>query len=100
MDAIAQRLFATLSGLAAIIVAVAFFIQTISPAQADVNPQQTYATGKYQMQFQAQNDTDAMHWYILVYNTETGYSKFYYGDSNMGKIIPAAYAFNLPSSPL
>lgn len=100
MDAIAQRLFATLSGLAAIIVAVAFFIQTISPAQADVNPQQTYATGKYQMEFTTEYDGQYMNWYVLVYNTETGYSKMYYGNTDIGKIEAAGYAFNLPSSPL
>lgn len=79
---------------------LAAFVFSISPAQADVNPQQTYATGKYQMEFTSVVSGGTTEWYILVYDTETGYSKMYYGDSSMGKITNAASAFNLPSSPL
>ena len=43
---------------------------------------------------------DKMNWYVLVWDTENGRSKMYYGDKDMGKIVAAGSAFNLPSSPL
>ncbi|BDS13993.1 hypothetical protein [Aureispira anguillae] len=96
MDKITQRLL----GVAAIIFAVAFLIQSASPAQADNAPQTTYGTGKYQMQFQVELEgDDDLVYYMLVWDTETGRSKMYYGSPGAGT-NEAASKFQLPSSPL
>jgi hypothetical protein len=95
MDKITQRFF----GLAAIIFAFAFLMRSASPAQADNGPETTYSTGKYMMTVQATNAENGMNWYVLVWNTETGRSKFYYGNPEDG-MGPANSQYNLPSSPL
>jgi len=95
MDKITQRFF----GLAAIIFAFAFLIRSASPAHADVGPQTTYSTGKYMMSLQAEIGSNQMNWYILVWDTETGRSKFYYGNKNEG-MGAANSKFQIPSSPL
>ena len=95
MDKITQRFF----GLAAIIFAFAFLIRSASPAQADVGPQTTYSTGKYMMSLQAAMGDDRMNWYVLVWNTESGDSKLYYGNVEEGT-NRAHSKFQLPSSPL
>jgi len=76
-------------------------IYTTTPATADA-PTTSYSTGKYQMQLQTEfNPVDkATYFYILVWNTETGRSKYYYGSTKKGKVAPAGSSFNLPSSPL
>ena len=87
-------------GIALIIFATAALMYSIRPAQADA-PQTMYATGKYQMALTSLSDgnSGATFWYILVWDSETGRSKFYYGSVKNG--TQAAYAkFQLPSSPL
>jgi hypothetical protein len=95
MDKITQRFF----GLAAIIFAFAFLIRSASPAQADNGPQTTYASGKYMMSLQAEMDEEQMNWYVLVWDTESGRSKMYYGNGEDG-MNAASGGYNLPSSPL
>lgn len=85
--------------IAAIICSVAFLIQSTQPATA-VSPNTGYGTGKYQMQLAAEMDAEQMNWYILVWDTETGQSKMYYGSPKKGSIGASASAYNLPSSPL
>lgn len=99
MDKITQRLFAGLFGTAAIIFAFAFLIRTASPAQADNGPETTYATGKYMVDFNAVETAATMNYYVLVWNTETGYSKLYYGNDDQS-ISSAPGKYQLPSSPL
>lgn len=79
----------------------AALVYSASPAQADSGPQITYSTGKYMMQMQSVIDgNDDMNWYILVWNTEIGSSKMYYGNKKEGGIHAASRGFQLPSSPL
>lgn len=83
-----------------ILFGAAALIYSSAPAKA-AQPNTTYATGKYQMQMNAVlNDASTMYFYVLVWDTETGYSKMYYGSDKLGKITTAGSAFNLPSSPL
>ena len=86
-------------GIALIIFATAALMYSIRPAQADA-PQTMYATGKYQMAITSMMRSDnSSLWYILVWDSETGRSKFYYGSVDKG--TNAAYSkFQLPSSPL
>lgn len=57
--------------------------------------------GRYQMQFQSLIDSgDVSYWYILVWDTNSGRSKMYYGSETLGKIVAAGSVYNLPSSPL
>jgi len=96
MDKITQRLF----GIATIIFAFAFLIRTASPAQADNAPETTYSTGKYMMQMSTVLDDDEnVTWYVIVWNTETGYSKFYYTNGKVS-MRSATDHYQLPSSPL
>jgi hypothetical protein len=99
MDKITQRLCASLFGTAAIIFAFAFLIRSASPAQADNGPETTYSTGKYMMSLQATMGPSDMNWYVLVWDTESGRSKMYYGNTDAG-MGPANSQYNLPSSPL
>jgi len=100
MDKITQRLCAGLFGTAAIIFAFAFLIRTASPAQAYNTPETTYSTGKYMMQMSAViNAKQGVTWYVLVWNTETGYSKFYYVNNEIS-MTAASNHYQLPSSPL
>jgi hypothetical protein len=99
MDKITQRLCAGLFGTAAIIFAFAFLIRSASPAQADNGPQTTYSTGKYMMSLQAVMADGYMNYYTLVWDTETGRSKFYYTNKNES-IRTASSHYTLPSSPL
>ena len=96
MDKIAQRLF----GFAAIVFAFAALIYSTNSATAS-NPNTGYETGKYMMSLTSvMNSEDTSYWYILVWDTETGRSKMYYGNGKIGKIEGAGSSFNLPSSPL
>lgn len=96
MDKITQRLL----GIAAIIFAFAFLIRSFSPAQANHAPQTTYGTGKYMMEMTSIiNSNDLVTWYILVWNTESGNSKLYYGTVATGN-QSANGEYQLPSSPL
>lgn len=58
------------------------------------------SSGRYMMQMQAENDTNnRMNWYVLVWDKQTGKSKFYYGNTDDG--MKAAHSrFNLPTPPL
>ena len=78
----------------------AALVYSASPAQAANEPQNTYATGKYMISFQAVHSDDRVNWYYIVWNTETGYSKQYYsnGDKTALEVVPSN--FQLPSSPL
>lgn len=93
-QAITQVLF----GTAAAIAATAFLFYATAPAQA--SPLQSQSTGSYQMDANVLNmNGDAHYWYVLVWNTETGRSRFYYGSPQIGTKA-ANGAFNLPSNPL
>lgn len=82
-----------------ILFGAAALVYSASPAKADNGPQMTNGTGKYQMELSTILKNSATYWYILVYNTETGRSKFYYGSTEVGT-KSASSAYNLPSSPL
>lgn len=99
MDKIAQRIFASLFGMATIIAALAALIHTTTPAVADT-PNNTYSTGKYMMDMQTMfNNDDNFYYYILVWDTETGKSQLYSGTQSNG--VDAAFGkYNLPTSPL
>ena len=99
MDKITQRLCASLFGTAAIIFAFAFLIRSASPAQADNGPETTYSTGKYMMQMEAVWGDSQVTWYTLVWDTESGRSKIYYGDRET-RMQAASSHYQLPSSPL
>jgi hypothetical protein len=99
MDKITQRLCASLFGTAAIIFAFAFLIRSASPAQADNGPQTTYSTGKYMMQMEAVWGDGEMTWYTLVWDTESGRSKIYYGSQDVSMQAASSH-YQLPSSPL
>lgn len=77
----------------------AALVYSASPAQADSGPETTYSTGKYMITFQAVDSGGQINYFVLVWNTETGYSKMYYGHDtqDLGR-APSAY--QLPSSPL
>jgi len=99
MDKITQRLCAGLFGTAAIIFAFAFLIRSASPAQADNGPQTTYSTGKYMIQMEAIVADGSMNWYYIVWNTETGESKFYYANKDESMSVASGH-YQLPSRPL
>lgn len=77
----------------------AALIHSASPAQANEGPQMTSSTGKYMMTMSAVAIDGKVHWYTLVWNTETGRSKIYYANVNDG--MKAGHVdYDLPSSPL
>lgn len=87
-------------GIAAMLFGAAAVIYSASPAQADPAPQTIQTAGKYQMQLSTVlTSTDKSYWYVLVWDTETGRSKMYYGNISDG-IKLAHSMYNLPSSPL
>ncbi|BDS13994.1 hypothetical protein [Aureispira anguillae] len=78
----------------------AALVFSISPAQATNTPQTVYGAGKYQMELSTvMGSDDRSSWFILVWDTETGRSKMYYGNVSDGT-NSAANKFDLPSSPL
>jgi hypothetical protein len=85
-------------------VALLFFgaaalIFSTTPAQADA-PQMGNGAGKYQMSLSSLvSSKGTTYWYVLVWDTETGRSRMYYGNQNAG-MKAAGGQFNLPSSPL
>jgi hypothetical protein len=99
MDKITQRLCASLFGTAAIIFAFAFLIRSASPAQADNGPETTYTSGKYMIQMDAIWAESRMNFYTIVWDTETGRSKLYFGNTDVG-MKSANSGYQLPSSPL
>ena len=99
MDKIAQRIFASLFGTAAIIAALAALIHTTTSAVADA-PDNTYSTGKYMMDISSFVTVEGnVAWQILVWDTETGKSNFFYGNK-AGGIVEAVGKFQLPTNPL
>lgn len=58
------------------------------------------SSGRYMMQMQAEvGSENAMNWYVLVWDKQTGKSKFYYGNADDGmKAVNSR--FNLPTPPL
>ena len=95
-----RRLFTILFGTAAIILSFAFLLQSAKPATADTAPSTITENGRYDMSFQAAMDNTTMNFYVLVWDTNTGRSKIYYGNPKKGSIGPAGSGFQLPSSPL
>lgn len=70
-----------------------------SLTEADANLIQS-SNGKYQMQFQMyKNEKNDPFWCILVWNTQTGQSKFYTKSSQKGTILMHK-DWNLPTNPL
>lgn len=96
---IVKGLFATAALLGVLLFGSAALIYSASPATA-AGPNTGYGSGKYQMSMQAAMDDKNMNWYILVWDTETGQSKLYYGTSEIKKITAASSSYQLPSSPL
>jgi hypothetical protein len=74
---------------------IGVFIYSISPIQAD-NPTVTNSTGKYMMHQNSFVYNGNYYFQVVVWDTETGKSKFYEIDN--GKLISTGYS--LPSSPL
>lgn len=84
--------------LGVVLFGTAAVLFSTTPAQADA-PQTTYATGKYQMAMTGVANNGKVFWYILVWDSETGRSKFYYGTpSDVTRV--AHSPFQLPYSPL
>lgn len=77
----------------------AALVYSASPAQADVGPQTTYSGGKYMMDLQSMVVEGNPNWYVLVWDTETGNSKFYYVNAGSAMGV-GARGYQLPSSPL
>ncbi|WP_052593651.1 hypothetical protein [Aureispira sp. CCB-QB1] len=87
------------SAVALLLFGAAALVYSASPVQANHEPKTTYGTGKYMMSLQAEMSETQMSWYILVWDTETGRSKFYYG--NKGEGMNAANGkYQIPASPL
>ena len=98
--AIALVVGVVLFGMAAVLFGTAAVIYAASPAQANNGPQMTQGYGKYKMELvSGVTSGDKTYWYIIVYNTETGRSKFYYGNVKEGTKSSHSM-YNLPSSPL
>ncbi len=73
----------------------AALVGTISPAKAD-QPTSTMTTGKIMMHQNSFVYNGNYYFQVVVWDTETGKSKFYEMDD--GKLISSGYS--LPSSPL
>jgi len=95
MDKITQRLF----GVAAVIAALGFLIQTTTPAIAD-SPTTTYATGKYGVVMSAFSHEGDQIIYAKVWNTETGQSKMYEWSTGKTALGAVPSAFGIPAYPL
>lgn len=87
------------SAIGLMLFGAAALVYSASPAQADVAPQTTYSTGKYMMSFQSVWAENRMNFYVLVWDTESGRSKFYYANKD-DKMQSASSHYVLPSSPL
>lgn len=85
--------------LGVVLFGTAAVLFSTTPAQADA-PQTMYATGKYQMAMTTvMSSSDKTYWYVLVWDSESGRSKMYYGTAKTGTKV--AYSIHqLPSSPL
>ncbi len=87
------------SAVALLLFGAAALVYSASPVQANHEPKTTYGTGKYMMSFQSMVVNGNPNWYILVWDTETGNSKFYFvnRESAMG---PGSSEYQLPTRPL
>lgn len=86
--------------VALVIFACAAVLHATTPAQADHGPQMTQGVGKYQMDLSTiLDDSGKTHWYALVWDTETGQSKFYYGNGAKGTVT-AGSSYQFPTRPL
>ena len=86
--------------LGVVLFGTAAILFSTTPAQADA-PQTMYATGKYQMAITSVQDrNDTVYWYIIVWDSETGRSKLYYGSPKEKKTGAAYSTYQMPSSPL
>ena len=94
-----QGIALVVSSVALLLFGAATLVYSTTPAQADA-PQTMYATGKYQMALTSVRSSDGtIFWYILAWDSETGRSKMYYGNTSSG--TNAAHSkYQLPSSPL
>ncbi|HAS40694.1 MAG TPA: hypothetical protein DCS93_09460 [Microscillaceae bacterium] len=108
---IAQVISKLTLSIAALVFSIAAFIYSTSAVNAkepaivfpDKPVSGTYATGKYMMDMAMipGSGSERAYYQILVWNTETGRSKFYYGNAKSGgSTKKAASSFNLPSNPL
>lgn len=57
------------------------------------------SNGRYQMVLTSQLEGKMNYWYVLVWDTQTGRSKFYYGNATNGVGV-AGPKFQLPAKPL
>lgn len=111
---IAQIIKSTGIGIGAVLVGLALVMHASQPASASTNESFNFeddasleqlralpvtSGGKYQMAITAVTLNEKVHWYTLVWNTETGKSKIYYANPTDG--MRAGHDdYNLPSSPL
>lgn len=59
------------------------------------------SNGKYQMEISTGTSEGDLIWFILVWDTQTGRSKLYFGDPDSANGTRGAYSkFQLPSKPL
>lgn len=82
---------------ATLLFSAAFLFANTNPVQAS-DADTLYGTGKYQMSLQSVYDikNDDLLYYVMVWDTETGKSKFYY--NSKGSF--SKFGGQLPSSPL
>ncbi|MCP4438525.1 MAG: hypothetical protein GY810_06235 [Aureispira sp.] len=83
--------------LAAIILSVGFFINSLSPATAS-NNDNLYENGRYMIQYETSVVSGQTYWYLVAWDTQTGKSKAYYGNGSGWNV--SAPKFQLPSNPL
>lgn len=110
-QALMQAISKVMLSTAALIFSIAALIYSTSSVNAKdpkiVFPNKpvngTYAAGKYMMDMTmiAPKNKEGAYYQILVWDTETGRSKFYYGNAKGGGSTKKAIrSFNLPSNPL
>lgn len=94
-------------GISIILLSGGFFLRSVNVAQAapslpgKLHPEPGSSIGKYQMSASSITVGDKFFQYVLVWNTETGQSKYYYFDrydSRSMNWIP--FGKDLPEKPL
>jgi hypothetical protein len=101
-----NKFFSTCIGIAVILFAAGFFVRSFNSAQAEPRPEKflaegTNSIGRYMMHFQevqGLTSNDSPEYNVLVWDTETGKSKWYYY-SYTEKTFKVSTA-GLPASPL
>ena len=71
-----------------------------STQQATADPLPLDATGKYQMNFVTYWGEKGPVTEVLVWDTETGYSRIYYYDNGTKTLVVAGEKYQLPAKPL